>query len=79
MKRVMVNYSKTLQNLYIRFLLTKTPINGFGFCRSDVEQAYLKSEKLLGRAVYISNAPAKFYIGKDECLELLQLLYGLFE
>lgn len=77
MKAYMVHNATTLQPQSIRLLLALAAIHDFDIWTADVRQAYLQSDEMLARELFITNLVPEFELRPEQCLKLLKPLYGL--
>ena len=60
MKACLVQGAQTIQSVSVRIILVVGKINYFRTWVADVRLAYLQSDKLLVRKIFISNPAAEF-------------------
>lgn len=79
MKKLIVHQSQNVQPSSIRLVLVLAAAHKFTVWTSDVRQAYLQSEQVLSRPVFLRDPVKKFDLGENKALQLLKPLYGLSE
>ena len=73
----MVHSTATLQPQSVRLLLAIAAIFGFDIWTADIRQAYLQASEPIGGHIFIKRATPEFELSPDQCLQVLQPLYGL--
>ena len=77
MKDYLVHGAQTVRCVSVRTVLFVAKIKGFRIRVVDVKLAYLQSDKLLIRKIFITNPVPLFELSPEECLELFKQIYGL--